>query len=78
MAEAKGSQRTYPDRIPEPEYGSNMKPKRVYPDGTAGISFFLLARLTSTSTKVLPTCPVPSVTNMPVPTGLKNLSTCNK
>jgi transposase InsO family protein len=28
------SPRTYPDRVPEPEYGSNMKPKRVYPDGT--------------------------------------------
>jgi hypothetical protein len=29
-------------------------------------SFFLQARLTSTSTKVLPTCPVPSVTDIPV------------
>ena len=28
------SPRIYPDRIPEPEYDSNMKPKRVYPDGT--------------------------------------------
>jgi transposase InsO family protein len=28
------SPRTYPDRVPEPEYGSHMKPKRVYPDGT--------------------------------------------
>jgi transposase InsO family protein len=28
------SPRTYPDRVPEPEYGSNIKPKRVYPDGT--------------------------------------------
>jgi hypothetical protein len=28
------SPRTYPDRVPEPKYGSNMKPKRVYPDGT--------------------------------------------
>jgi transposase InsO family protein len=28
------SPRTYPDRVPEPEYGSNMKSKRVYPDGT--------------------------------------------
>jgi transposase InsO family protein len=28
------SPRIYPDRIPEPEYDSNMKAKRVYPDGT--------------------------------------------
>ena len=28
------SARIYPDRIPEPEYGSHMKPKRVYQDGT--------------------------------------------
>lgn len=28
------SSRIYPDRIPEPEYDSNIKPKRVYPDGT--------------------------------------------
>jgi transposase InsO family protein len=28
------SPRIYPDRIPEPEYDSNIKPKRVYPDGT--------------------------------------------
>jgi transposase InsO family protein len=28
------SPRSYPDRVPEPEYGANMKPKRVYPDGT--------------------------------------------
>lgn len=28
------SPRTYPDRVPEPEYGSHMKAKRVYPDGT--------------------------------------------
>jgi hypothetical protein len=28
------SPRTYPDRVPEPEYGNHMKPKRVYPDGT--------------------------------------------
>ena len=28
------SPRPYPDRVPEPEYGSHMKPKRVYPDGT--------------------------------------------
>jgi transposase InsO family protein len=28
------SPRLYPDRIPEPEYDTNMKPKRVYPDGT--------------------------------------------
>jgi transposase InsO family protein len=28
------SPRLYPDRIPEPEYDSNMKPKRVYPDGS--------------------------------------------
>ena len=28
------SPRSYPDRVPEPEYGSNMKPKRVYKDGT--------------------------------------------
>lgn len=28
------SPRVYPDRVPEPEYGSNMKPRRVYPDGT--------------------------------------------
>jgi len=31
---------------------------------------FLQARLTSTSTKVLPTCPVPSVTDMPVRTNV--------
>lgn len=29
-----GSPRSYPDRIPEPEYGAEMKAKRVYPDGT--------------------------------------------
>src|SRR6201996_7673203 len=28
------SPRNYPDRIPEPEYGAEMKVKRVYPDGT--------------------------------------------
>ena len=28
------SPRTYPDRIAEPEYGSHMKRKKVYPDGT--------------------------------------------
>ena len=28
------SPRLYPDRIPEPEYDTHMKPKRVYPDGT--------------------------------------------
>jgi len=28
------SPRIYPDRIPQPEYDSNIKPKRVYPDGT--------------------------------------------
>ncbi len=28
------SPRIYPDRIPEPEYDCNIKPKRVYPDGT--------------------------------------------
>jgi hypothetical protein len=28
------SERIYPDRIPEPEYGSHMKTKRVYPDGS--------------------------------------------
>ncbi len=28
------SPRTYPDRVPEPQYDSNMKAKRVYPDGT--------------------------------------------
>ena len=28
------SPRVYPDRIPEPEYDSNIKPKRVYPHGT--------------------------------------------
>jgi transposase InsO family protein len=28
------SPRLYPDRIPEPEYGSHMKVKRVYPDGS--------------------------------------------
>jgi len=28
------SPRPYPDRIPEPEYDTHMKPKRVYPDGT--------------------------------------------
>jgi transposase InsO family protein len=28
------SQRTYPDRVAEPEYGAHMKTKRVYPDGT--------------------------------------------
>jgi transposase InsO family protein len=28
------SPRIYPDRIAEPEYHSNIKPKRVYPDGT--------------------------------------------
>jgi transposase InsO family protein len=28
------SPRPYPDRVPEPEYDSHMKPKRVYPDGT--------------------------------------------
>ena len=28
------SPRIYPDRIPEPQYDSNIKPKRVYPDGT--------------------------------------------
>jgi transposase InsO family protein len=28
------SPRVYPDRVPQPEYASNMKPKRVYPDGT--------------------------------------------
>ena len=35
-----------------------------------GISFFLPARLTSISTKALPTCPLPFVTNMPVRSGL--------
>ena len=29
-----GSPRSYPDRVPEPEYGAEMKVKRVYPDGT--------------------------------------------
>ena len=29
------SPRPYPDRIPKPEYDTNMKPKRVYPDGTS-------------------------------------------
>jgi transposase InsO family protein len=29
-----GSLRRYPDRIPEPEYESHMKVKRVYPDGS--------------------------------------------
>jgi transposase InsO family protein len=28
------SPRLYPDRLPQPEYDSNMKPKRVYPDGS--------------------------------------------
>jgi transposase InsO family protein len=28
------SPRTYPDRVPEPQYDSNMKAKRIYPDGT--------------------------------------------
>jgi transposase InsO family protein len=28
------SPRIYPDRIPEPEYDTHMKPRRVYPDGT--------------------------------------------
>jgi hypothetical protein len=28
------SPRSYPDRVPEPEYGGGIKPKRVYPDGT--------------------------------------------
>jgi transposase InsO family protein len=28
------SPRSYPDRIPQPEYGAHMKTKRVYPDGT--------------------------------------------
>jgi transposase InsO family protein len=28
------SPRPYPDRLPEPEYDTNLKPKRVYPDGT--------------------------------------------
>jgi transposase InsO family protein len=28
------SPRCYPDRVPKPEYGSHIKPKRVYPDGT--------------------------------------------
>jgi transposase InsO family protein len=28
------SPRSYPDRVPEPEYGGATKPKRVYPDGT--------------------------------------------
>jgi transposase InsO family protein len=28
------SPRIYPDRIAEPEYDGNIKPKRVYPDGT--------------------------------------------
>jgi putative transposase len=28
------SPRSYPDRMPEPEYGDGMKVKRVYPDGT--------------------------------------------
>ena len=28
------SPRPYPDRVPEPEYGSHMKSKKVYPDGT--------------------------------------------
>jgi transposase InsO family protein len=30
----RSSPRTYPDRIPEPEYAGQFKPKRVYPDGT--------------------------------------------
>jgi transposase InsO family protein len=30
----RSSQRTYPDRVPEPEYGAHMKAKRVYPDGS--------------------------------------------
>ena len=28
------SPRVYPDRMPQPEYASHMKPKRVYPDGS--------------------------------------------
>src|ERR1700744_1862826 len=28
------STRSYPDRVPEPEYAAHMKIKRVYPDGT--------------------------------------------
>lgn len=30
----RSSPRVYPDRIPEPEYSSEFKPKRVFPDGT--------------------------------------------